>query len=84
MDSFALQTTLRHFAAERDWQPFHMPKNLSMALMVWAAELAEIFQWNGAGWDPIAAQFLIRRPRRQQYRSECHRRTLHLSCATSP
>ena len=40
-----LQATLRHFAAERDWQPFHTPKNLSTALMVEAAELAEIFQW---------------------------------------
>ena len=40
-----LQAELRHFAAERDWQPFHTPKNLSTALMVEAAELAEIFQW---------------------------------------
>ena len=40
-----LQAELRHFAAERDWQPFHTPKNLAMALMVEAAELAEIFQW---------------------------------------
>ena len=45
MDLIALQTTLRQFAAERDWQPFHTPKNLAMALMVEAAELAEIFQW---------------------------------------
>jgi NTP pyrophosphatase (non-canonical NTP hydrolase) len=45
MDLSALQTTLRQFAAERDWQPFHTPKNLAMALMVEAAELAEIFQW---------------------------------------
>lgn len=41
----ALQDQLRHFAAERDWEPFHTPKNLAMALMVEAAELAEIFQW---------------------------------------
>lgn len=41
-----LQTELRHFAAERDWQPFHTPKNLTTALMVEAAELAEIFQWH--------------------------------------
>jgi NTP pyrophosphatase (non-canonical NTP hydrolase) len=41
----ALQATLRTFAAERDWQPFHTPKNLSTALIVEAAELAEIFQW---------------------------------------
>ncbi|CAN7228597.1 nucleotide pyrophosphohydrolase [Acidovorax sp. LjRoot129] len=40
-----LQARLRAFAAERNWQPFHTPKNLSMALMVEAAELAEIFQW---------------------------------------
>ena len=40
-----LQAELRHFAAERDWQSFHTPKNLTTALMVEAAELAEIFQW---------------------------------------
>ena len=45
MDIDALQATLRTFAAERDWQPFHTPKNLSTALIVEAAELAEIFQW---------------------------------------
>jgi NTP pyrophosphatase (non-canonical NTP hydrolase) len=45
VDVKALQTILRKFAAERDWQPFHTPKNLSMALMIEAAELAEIFQW---------------------------------------
>ena len=45
MDIPALQSTLRDFAAARHWQPFHTPKNLSTALMVEAAELAEIFQW---------------------------------------
>lgn len=40
-----IQAALRHFAAERDWQPFHSPKNLATALVVEAAELAEIFQW---------------------------------------
>ena len=45
MDLKALQTTLHEFAAERDWHPFHTPKNLAMALVVEAAELAEIFQW---------------------------------------
>lgn len=40
-----LQAELRHFAAERDWQSFHTPKNLTTALMAEAAELAEIFQW---------------------------------------
>ena len=45
MNFSELQVELRHFAAERDWQPFHTPKNLTTALMVEAAELAEIFQW---------------------------------------
>lgn len=45
MDLQALQATLRAFAAERNWQQFHTPKNLAMALMIEAAELAEIFQW---------------------------------------
>ena len=45
VDLKALQSTLRQFAAERDWQAFHTPKNLAMALMVEAAELAELFQW---------------------------------------
>ena len=45
MNLSELQADLRHFAAERDWQPFHTPKNLATALMVEAAELAEIFQW---------------------------------------
>lgn len=40
-----LQAMLRHFAAERDWQTFHTPKNLTTALMVEAAELAEVSQW---------------------------------------
>jgi len=45
MDVKALQTRLRDFAAARDWQPYHSPKNLAMALMVEAAELLELFQW---------------------------------------
>ena len=45
MDLADLQARLRRFAAERDWERFHAPKNLAMALAVEAAELAEIFQW---------------------------------------
>jgi NTP pyrophosphatase (non-canonical NTP hydrolase) len=45
MDIGKLQAALREFASERDWHRFHTPKNLSTALMVEAAELAEIFQW---------------------------------------
>lgn len=45
MDTRALQVRLRTFATERNWQQFHTPKNLVSALVVEAAELAEIFQW---------------------------------------
>lgn len=44
--SFAeLRDALRRFAAERDWDQFHSPKNLAIALSVEAAELLEHFQW---------------------------------------
>jgi NTP pyrophosphatase (non-canonical NTP hydrolase) len=41
----ALRDELRQFAAERDWNQFHSPKNLAIALSVEAAELLEHFQW---------------------------------------
>jgi len=41
----ALQQRLAAFAAARDWDQFHSPKNLAMALSVEAAELVEEFQW---------------------------------------
>ncbi|KQP15662.1 nucleotide pyrophosphohydrolase [Pseudorhodoferax sp. Leaf265] len=41
----ALRQQLATFAAERDWQQFHSPKNLASALIVEAAELLEHFQW---------------------------------------
>ena len=40
-----LRNQLRAFAAERDWDQFHSPKNLASALAVEAAELLENFQW---------------------------------------
>jgi NTP pyrophosphatase (non-canonical NTP hydrolase) len=40
-----LKAALRTFADERDWDQFHSPKNLSMALSVEVAELLEHFQW---------------------------------------
>ena len=40
-----LRARMREFAAARDWEQFHSPKNLAMALSVEAAELLEIFQW---------------------------------------
>lgn len=45
LDIGAIQAALRQFAAERDWEQFHSPKNLAMALTVEAAELLEVFQW---------------------------------------
>lgn len=44
-----VRDALRIFAAERDWQPFHTPKNLASALAVEAAELLEPFQWLKSG-----------------------------------
>ena len=40
-----LAQRLRVFAAERDWDAFHSPKNLAMALTGEAGELAAEFQW---------------------------------------
>ena len=45
MDEHDLQRRLRAFAAARDWERFHNPKNLAMALSAEAGELTEIFQW---------------------------------------
>ncbi len=36
---------MRAFAKERDWEQFHSPKNLAMALSVEVAEIVELFQW---------------------------------------
>ncbi len=36
---------LRTFAKERDWEQFHSPKNLAMALSVEVSEIVELFQW---------------------------------------
>lgn len=45
MDLAAIRHRLTEFAEERDWEQFHSPKNLAMALSVEAAELVEHFQW---------------------------------------
>ena len=41
----SLRDQVREFAAERDWDQFHSPKNLAMALSAEAGELLEVFQW---------------------------------------
>lgn len=45
MDMQKLQKIIKKFSKERDWEQFHSPKNLAMALSVEASELVEIFQW---------------------------------------
>lgn len=47
MDTYIkdLKARLQQFADERDWEQFHAPKNLVMALSVEASELLEHFQW---------------------------------------
>ena len=47
-----LRESLRQFASDRDWDQFHSPKNLAIALSVEAAELLEHFQWTS---DPDSA-----------------------------
>ncbi|GGY24807.1 nucleotide pyrophosphohydrolase [Streptomyces djakartensis] len=45
LDLATLQRRLADFAAARNWQPYHTPKNLAAALSVEASELVEIFTW---------------------------------------
>lgn len=40
-----IRARLRSFAQARDWEQFHSPKNLAMALVAEAGELVEAFQW---------------------------------------
>ncbi len=45
LDTEQLAQYLRQFAADRDWEQFHTPKNLVMALSGEVGELVEVFQW---------------------------------------
>jgi dCTP diphosphatase len=45
VDITKIQHDLESFARERDWNQYHSPKNLAMALSVEASELVEPFQW---------------------------------------
>jgi dCTP diphosphatase len=62
IDVSKLETALQTFADDRDWQQFHTPKNLAMALTGEVGELVELFQWltpqqSGAvATDPKTAQ----------------------------
>jgi dCTP diphosphatase len=56
-----LKTRVLAFARERDWEQFHAPKNLSMALAAEAGELMEHFLWA----DPAASRNIARDPMRR-------------------
>ena len=45
MDYKKIENEITKFVQDRDWDKFHSPKNLAMALSVEASELVEIFQW---------------------------------------
>lgn len=54
LDVGKIKKKLREFSNKRDWDKFHTPKNLSMALSVEIAELVEIFQWSNNGGLDVA------------------------------
>ncbi|HJP77869.1 MAG TPA: nucleotide pyrophosphohydrolase [Pseudonocardiaceae bacterium] len=58
-DSIAsLMTLVRQFAVDRGWRKFHTPRNLATALVVEAAELLELFQWDS---EALSTELLARR-----------------------
>ncbi|CAN6251541.1 unnamed protein product [Urochloa humidicola] len=60
----ALRERMADFARERDWEQFHSPRNLLLALVGEVGELSEIFQWKGEvpkglpGWDEAEKEHL--------------------------
>jgi len=62
VDVTPLQQAIARFAGEREWERFHSPKNLAMALTGEVGELVELFQWlteeasRGVGRDPATAR----------------------------
>lgn len=62
LDLSRLQEAIARFARERDWEQFHSPKNLAMALTGEVGELVELFQWlseeasRGVARDPATAR----------------------------
>jgi NTP pyrophosphatase (non-canonical NTP hydrolase) len=61
-----LTAQIREFAVERDWEKFHDPKSLILALVGEVGELAELFQWIPA--DGALEEFT--KPERKQRASE--------------
>ncbi|MGG7556610.1 nucleotide pyrophosphohydrolase [Pseudomonas sp. ES3] len=56
VDVANLAASLQRFADDRDWQQFHSPKNLIMALTGEVGELCEIFQWMSEADSTFAAK----------------------------
>jgi dCTP diphosphatase len=63
IDNQKLATLLRSFAAERDWDQFHTPKNLATSISVEAGELLELFQWSRGqkDWNEVSDAAIRRR-----------------------
>jgi len=55
IDFTELESALQTFADERDWQKYHSPKNLAMALTGEVGELVEIFQWQTEAHSHLVA-----------------------------
>ncbi|KAM0836457.1 hypothetical protein ACQ4PT_032212 [Festuca glaucescens] len=60
-----LRKKMADFARERDWEQYHSPRNLLLALVGEVGELSEIFQWKGevpkglpAGWEERETEHL--------------------------
>jgi dCTP diphosphatase len=66
LDTGYIQDKIRQFAQEREWQKFHTPKNIAMALTVEAAELMEQFQW----LDSDEAKNVMNTPKGEAVRQE--------------
>lgn len=58
----SLKEAVRAFAAERKWEPYHNPKNLSMALAAEVAELLEHFLWLTGDESRVACADPAKRP----------------------
>ncbi|MFO1287620.1 MAG: hypothetical protein U1F49_14490 [Rubrivivax sp.] len=72
VDVAGLQEAVARFVREREWEPFHSPKNLAMALTGEVGELVELFQWltEGASRDVARNPATARRARRAGRRAD--------------
>ncbi|MCS5707892.1 nucleotide pyrophosphohydrolase [Candidatus Berkiella cookevillensis] len=61
IDFNELKEKIRSFAKMRNWEPYHNPKNLLMALSVEVAELVEIYQWLSSTEAEVAHHDLHRK-----------------------